>query len=328
MPDEFFDRPINLSPRRSGPSLRLIGATLFLAFVAGAALVGWLAWSGKVRIDPNLLIDRKPGASAPFAVPARPGNPASPAAAPAAPAVDALDQRLAALEQRLARLDLQAAAAEGNSARAEALLVAFASRRAVERGAPLGYLADQLKLRFGDAQPGAVATVIESAQQPVTLDQLVGQLDALEPTLTQAPVNEDGWAWMKRELAGLFVIRRDVTPAAKPQNRLDRARLLLRTGQFDAAIKEVQTMPGAAGAHAWLSTAQRYAVTQRALDLIETTALLEPNKLKDASGAPVQQPSPATPIPASPGPAASGPVAPGPAPAPSAPAAPAPKGAV
>ncbi len=298
MPDEFFERPINLPPRRSGPGMRLISTTLLLAFLAGGALVGWLAWSGKIQVGPELAGSARPAASASFAALPAPTPGASPsAAATESGAVELFDQRLAALEQRLARLDLQAAAAEGNTARAEALLVAFASRRAIERGAPLGPLADQLKLRFGDSQPNAVATLIDSAAKPNTLDQLAGQLDGLEPVLTQAPANEDGWALVKRELSGLFVIRRDEAPMAKPENRLDRARLLLRTGQIEAAIKEVQTMPGAAGATSWLDTAQRYAMAQRALDLIETTALLEPVKPKEASGAAMEQPGPAIPTP-------------------------------
>ena len=44
-----------------------------------------------------------------------------------------IDQRLAAAEQRLARLDLQAQAAAGNAARAEGLLIAFATRRRLFR---------------------------------------------------------------------------------------------------------------------------------------------------------------------------------------------------
>ncbi len=315
MPDELFDRPPpSFAARRRGPSLRLLGGLVLLAFMGGAALVGWLVWGDKLTITKDLVIETKPAATAPFA--AVPN--AAPSAAPVP--VDQFEQRITALEQRLTRIDLQAAATEGNTARAEALLVAFASRRAIDRGVQLGYLADQLKLRFGDAQPNAVATVIDSAAQPVTLDQLAGQLDALEPTLTQVPADEDGWAQLKREVAGLFVIRRGDSPSAKPQNRLDRARLLLRTGQFDAAIKEVQAMPGAAGAQAWMAAAQRYAMAQRALDLIETTALLEPAKLKTGSGVPVAQTSPAAPT---------LPAAPGAAPAPAAPAAPAvPKGAI
>ena len=297
MPDEFFDRPLNLPPRRSGPSLRLISTTLLLAFAAGAGLVGWLAWSGKLQITKDLVIEGKPAASASFAALPSPSPSAAAGAQPAAPTPDALELRIAALEDRLTRLDLQAAAAEGNATRAEALLVALASRRAIERGAPLGPLADQLKLRFGEAQPGAVTTVIDAAGKPITLDLLAGGLDALQPTLTQAPSNEDGWSRVKRELSGLFVIRRDEAPLAKPENQLDRARLLLRTGQIDAAIKEVQTMPGAAGARGWIDQATRYAMAQRALDLIETTALLEPEKLKDADGEAVRQPSPASPTP-------------------------------
>lgn len=297
MPDEFFDRPLPLPPRRRGPSLRLITTTLALAFVAGAGLVGWLAWSGKVQISKDLVIERKPAASASFAALPSPAPGIQPAPAASASAADLLEQRIAGLEQRLTRLDQQAAAAEGNAARAEALLVALASRRAIERGAPLGPLADQLKLRFGEAQPGAVGTLIDAAGKPVTLDLLAGQLDALQEVLTQAPTGEDGWSRVKRELSGLFVIRRDDAPPAKPENRLDRARLLLRTGQIEAAIKEVQTMPGAAGARSWIDAAQRYAMAQRALDLIETTALLDPARLRDASGAAVEQPSPASPTP-------------------------------
>lgn len=295
MPDEFFDRPLNLPQRRSGPSLRLISTTLLLAFAAGAGLVGWLAWSGKLQLATDLVTGSKPAASASFA--ASPSRSASAASTAPSPTADALEQHITALEERLVRLDLQAAAAEGNATRAEALLVALASRRAIERGAPLGPLADQLKLRFGEAQPGAVSTVIDAAGKPVTLDLLAGGLDALQPTLTQAPTGEDGWSRVKRELSGLFVIRRDEAPLAKPENRLDRARLLLRTGQVDAAIKEVQTMPGAAGARGWIDQATRYAMAQRALDLIETTALLEPEKLKDADGERINQPSPASPTP-------------------------------
>ena len=42
--------------------------------------------------------------------------------------------RVAELEQRLSRLNLEAASASGNASRAEGLLVAFAVRRALDRG--------------------------------------------------------------------------------------------------------------------------------------------------------------------------------------------------
>lgn len=296
MPDEYFSQSPPLV-RRNGPSLRAVMGTSLLAFIGGGLLVGWLVWDGRVTLDSELL-DNGPAASAPRLA----GLPA-PGAAPTLAASEAamvggMDERIAALEQRLTRLDLQAAAAEGNTARAEGLLVAFATRRAIERGVPLGYLADQLRLRFGDAQPNAVDTVIEAARQAVTLDQLAAQLDALAPDLADTPANADGWATFKRELAGLFVIRHDDTPSPRSGERLDRARMLLRSGQFEAAAKEVERLPGAGTATAWLAAVRRHAEAERALDLIETTALLEPNRLKDARGEQVRQPSPATPSPA------------------------------
>jgi hypothetical protein len=302
MPDDYYSTPASPAPRR-GLSLRTMLGTSVLAFLGGAALVGYFLWDGKVTIRDNgfavMSSEPSPSASATGTVGAPSAAPAPSATASAAPPAGPTDQRIAALEQRLARLDLQAAAAEGNAARAEGLLIAFAARRAVERGAPLGYLADQLKLRFTAAQPAAVQTVIDAAAKPVTLDQLAGQLDAMTPKLTNAPINEGGWQRLRRELSELFVIRHDDTPSASPENRLERARLMLRTGQVDAAIDEVARMPGAAAATAWIESARRYSGAQRALDLIETTALLDPDKLHSGSGQSVRQPSPAAPVPVS-----------------------------
>lgn len=267
---------------RSGISLRAVMGTSLLAFIGGAALIGWLVYDGTIKVGPDFA---RRAAPAPVVQTA----PVLPAPAPGV-AAGGMDQRIAALEQRLARIDLQAAASEGNTARAEALLVALAARRALERGAPLGYLADQLKLRFGNAQPGAVATVIDAAQNPVTLDRLAGQFDALAPSLINAPQGESGWDQFTRELSGLFVIRHGAGPSAQPEQRLERIRLLLRTGQIDAALADVQRLPGASAAADWTQAAGRYAAAQRALDLIETTALLETERLRTGTGTPVQQP--------------------------------------
>lgn len=203
-----------------------------------------------------------------------------------------LDQRLAAAEQRLARLDLQAQAAAGNAARAEGLLIAFASRRAIERGVELGYLADQLRLRFGDAWPNAVRTIITFSRDPVTLDQLVGRLEALGPQLNERD-RSLSWDGIKRELGQLFVIRRQDTPSPQPERRLERARMFLETGRVDAAIGEVRNLPGAAKAESWIADAERYRDVLEALDRVETAAVLEPRMLRDGAGNPVEQPSPA-----------------------------------
>lgn len=202
-----------------------------------------------------------------------------------------LDQRLAAAEQRLARLDLQAQAAAGNAARAEGLLIAFASRRAIERGVELGYLADQLRLRFGDAWPNAVRTIIAFSRQPVTLDQLLSRLEALGPQLETGD-RSISWDGFKRELGQLFVIRREDTPSPQPERRLERARMFLETGRVDAAIGEVRNLPGATKAASWIADAERYRDVLEALDRVETAAVLEPRKLRDGAGNPVEQPSP------------------------------------
>ncbi len=204
-----------------------------------------------------------------------------------------LDQRVAALEQRIVRLDLQSRAAVGNAARAEGLLIAFATRRAIERGTPLGYLADQLRLRFGDARPNSVQTVIDFARDPVTLDQLLARLDRLGPTLSSAPPQEGFMNRVSRELSRVFVIRRESDPSPAAERRLERARLFLESGRTDAAVAEVRLLPNAGEATTWISDASRYAAVQRALELLETTAILEPRELRDGSGSRVEQPSPA-----------------------------------
>lgn len=283
-------------PASTGISMRAVLGTSLLAFCGGAALIGWLVYDGRLPImaefgQPKITSQ----AAAPAVSPATAGLPATGAAVPTAALAGGMDQRIAALEQRLARIDLQSAASEGNTARAEALLVALAVRRAIERGAPLGYLENQLKLRFGDAQGNSVSTLIESARRPVTIDQLGSDLDALAPDLLGTPRNEGGWQRFTREVSGLFVIRRGDATSARPDVRLDRARLLLRSGQVEAAMTEVERLPGGSLASNWLNSARRYANAQKALDQIETAALLEPERLKDAEGAAVQQPGPGAP---------------------------------
>lgn len=255
------------------------------AFLLGAGLTALVVWhgTGAIRVDPSIVAE---------AVKA-PVTDLSPGGARRSTVGEGeLDQRIGALEQRLSRLDLQAAAASGNAARAEGLLIAFAARRAIERGAPLGYLADQLRLRFGDARPNAVRTIIEAARDPVTLDQLAARLEGLSSQITHAPKDEAVLSRIKRELDGLFVIRRESSPSPAPARRLERARMFLETGRVDAAAAEVRNLPGAAQAEAWIADAERYAAAQEALNLIETAAVLDPRDLRDAEGNRVEQISP------------------------------------
>ncbi|BBC72235.1 conserved hypothetical protein [Altererythrobacter sp. B11] len=291
---------------RRHTQLRTILGVGLVAFILGGALAVYFLGTGAMR--PTGIFDLKedaapaPTASQSQAMPGAEQTPQSAATEAMASAArvqrvaeqqGGIEQRVAAMEQRLTRLDLQAQAAAGNAARAEGLLIAFATRRAIERGAPLGYLADQLRLRFGDARPNSVRTVIEAAQNPVTLDQLLARLDGLAPVLGQVPAKEGALDWISREFAELFVIRSEDTPSPAAENRLERARMFLQSGRTEAAVAEVQHLPNAARAAGWIADAKRYAAAQRALELLETTAILEPRELRDGSGNAVEQPSPA-----------------------------------
>jgi hypothetical protein len=291
MQDELSTSPPIAPVRRprSGQGMLVIA---LVAFMLGIALAGWLVWTGKLSD-----IFRRGTEVVQTATPVPATTAASPSQISTTPlppptGLGAVETRLALMEERMSRLDLKAEAASGNAARAEALLVAFAVRRKIDSGEPLGYLEDQVRLRFGDAQPNAVQTIVGAGSNPVTLDQLVTQLMAASPALTSAPKDEGAWAQVKRELSSLVTIRRDTTPSPAPQNRIERARLMLASGQVDEAIAEVERLPGAGGAQDWISAARRYAEAQRALDLIETTAMLEPYRLQDGDGRKVEQSSP------------------------------------
>ncbi len=285
------------TPRASG-SMRgaLLGA--FLAFALGAGLAGWVVWYNLAGTGAQRTAAApSPAAAAPTpALTARPTPLA--AAQQAEQAVErvaeqqgGIDQRLAAAEQRLTRLDLQAQAAAGNAARAESLLIAFATRRAVERGAELGYLSDQLRIRFGDQWPNAVGTIIDFSRTPVRLDSLVARLEGLGPQL-QETSEGPSWGAFKRELKELFIFRRETTPSPQPQKRLERARWALEQGRYQAAIDEVRGMPGAAKGAAWIADAERYKKAMDALEVIETAAVLDQRGVRDGAGNPVRALSP------------------------------------
>lgn len=261
--------PSSLPPRRSGSGSILLA--LVLAFGLGAGAVGYAGWKG---VLPFPWAAQAPVRATQTAVPASPvRNPSSEATLLSEQTT--LEGRMAALEQRLDALNTEAEEASGHASRAEALLVSFAARRALDRGAPLGYLEDQLRLRFGNAQPNAVATIIDAAKTPVTLDQLLAGLDSLSPALTQAPQQTGAWERVRNELASLFVIRRETAPSPAPQTQLAHARLLLETGRVEDAITEIRRLPGASDATDWFAAARRYDAARRALDVLESAAMLD-----------------------------------------------------
>lgn len=303
MQDKFIEAPLAApAPRRTGRRL-LVALLLLLLILGGTVFAVWRIPALQDRIAGLVGLGAEPAPAPERAVLAMPtftpppplpvtGTVETPAPIVAALPATGVDVRLVELEQRLARLDIKAEAASGNAARAEGLLIAYAARRTLDRGAPLGYLEDQLRLRFADAQPNAVQTLIAAASSPVTLDTLYAQLQAIAPQLAGAPANEDNWARVKREFSGLFVIRQQSGASVSPEDRIAEAKLMLAAGKTGEAIAEIERLPGASAALPWIASARRYDAVRRALDLIETTAMLDPHRLKDSAGTKVEQPSP------------------------------------
>jgi hypothetical protein len=237
------------------PRRPLVGALVLalIAFVAGLALMAWMLahWQGGARLL--------------GVVPAPP--PAQPAPAP----VLSVQTEPAPLPQ-VAPTDTQ----PGNAGRAEALLVAFAARRALDRGVQLGYIEPMIRDRFSAGQPQAVATVLTAAHQPVTLQQLRASFSDIAPKLGSGGPEQSWWQAMRTELGGLITIRREGTPSTLPSDRLRRAQRALDAGEVEVALLEVLRLPGRDNATDWIAQARRYVAARQALDTIETAALLEP----------------------------------------------------
>jgi len=245
------------------------GARLLLVIallVAGAAAAAW-ALASYDQAARFLGI-----APAPAARPA-PRQLVAPSAAIPVPQADA--GRIAELEQRLARVETAAQKVEGSAGRADALLVAFAARRAVDRGVALGYLEPLILDRFGSTHARAVGTIITGSHSPVSLNDLVAEYRQLGPALRSSAPQEGWWTQFKRELGSLIQVRHADRASTQPDARYLRALSQLEDGEVDSALAETMRLPGAPGAQAWVRKARQYVAVHRALDEIESAALLE-----------------------------------------------------
>ena len=218
----------------SNPGSRTFGtllAAVLIAFVAGLgamalAIPRWQAWrAGPTASTP---------AATPQPTPAAAAQPLAPLITTTPGQAQVIDTRVAEIEGRMARVDLRAAAAAGNADRAESLLLAFAARRAVDRGVGLGYVEQPLRQRFGESQPRAIGSIITAAQSPVTIAALRAGLAQLQPVVTRPAANQGWWQATRNSLGSLFVVRRESAVAPTPDARLDRARLLVekRAGRW------------------------------------------------------------------------------------------------
>jgi hypothetical protein len=253
-------------------------------FLAGGAVMAWalLRWQSF-----DSFVHDRFGRPLPAAVVTV--VPAPPPALPPPPgaALAALGGQVSELTRRIEAIDQRARAASGDADRAEALLVAFAARRALDRGVGLGYIEALLRDRFGTSQPQAVATIISASRQPVTLSWLETELVRIGPALEGQAGSTDWWSALRRQLGDLIVVRHAGDPPTDTADRLDRAQRALESGQVDVALAEIARIPGSAVATDWIAGARRYIASRAALDRIETAALLEPSAAAHVAVPPV-----------------------------------------
>jgi len=200
-------------------------------------------------------------------------------APPAQPSSSAEDPRIADLEGRVARVENATARAEGSAGRADALVIAFAARRAIDRGVALGFLENLLVARFGAQHQQAVATIITGSHQPVRLEDLTAEYERLGPELRRGSPQDSWWTNFKRELGSLVELHSASRPAASADARYVRATQRLASGDVDQALAETMRLPGSGRAGDWVAKARRYILVHRALDEIESAALMPaPNR--------------------------------------------------
>ena len=190
------------------------------------------------------------------------------------PEEDADAERIGHLEQRLNQVERSTQRVEGSAGRADALLVAFAARRAVDRGVALGFLEPLLIDRFAETHSRAVATVVTGSHTPVQLNELITEYRTLGPELRSSAPEDGWWTQFKHELGSLVQIRRADRPSTQPDARYQRALTQLEDGEVDAALAETMRLPGAPRAQDWVRKARQYVAIHRALDEIESAALL------------------------------------------------------
>ena len=251
--------------------------TVLLIALSGIILgVGLVIWglSSSPTIREYLFGSTTPAASEPPILSVSPPAPAGVVSPGIEPLAVQDDARIAALEARVADLGRATANQSGGSGRAEGLLLAFAARRALDRGLALGYIEGQLNAHFGQRQPRAVAMIIAAARQPVTLDALKSELGELVPKLAGKNANESWWSGITQSLSHLFIVRNADAPSTMPAERLTRASDAISLGRVDQALAEVARLPNRDLAADWMAKARRHVEAYRALDLLEASAIV------------------------------------------------------
>jgi hypothetical protein len=121
-----------------------------------------------------------------------------------------------------------------------------------------------------------VPTIITASHQPVRLNDLGAEYDSIGADLRRGGPQESWWSGFKREMGGLVQVHRADRPAPSVDARFARAQQRLAAGEVDQALAETMRLPGARYAGDWVGKARRYIAVHRALDEIESAALLTP----------------------------------------------------
>jgi hypothetical protein len=138
----------------------------------------------------------------------------------------------------------------------------------------LGYLENLLTERFGQQHQAAVATIVTASRQPIRLNDLIDQYQTLGPQLRSGGPDDSWWSGFKREVGSLIEVHRADRPAVNAQARYNRALQQLSAGNVDQALAETMRLPGAQRAADWEDKARRYVAAHRALDEVESAALM------------------------------------------------------
>ena len=261
---------MNGTRKDMGWGARLLVALAFILVGAAAAVWSLAHYPPAARTLGVVQPTPQPATGTP-----KPAAALEPSTAPPSPAASPADAaRITALEQRLSQVENATERAEGFAGRADALVVAFAARRAIDRGVALGYLENLLVDRFGAQHQAAVGTIITASHQPVRLEDLTSEYEALGPELRRGGPQDSWWTNFKREFGSLVEVHRAERPAINAEARYSRALRRLSSGEVDQALAETMRMPGAARASDWIAKARRYVAAHRALDEVESAALL------------------------------------------------------
>lgn len=245
----------------------LIGLVLLLVGAA-AAVWGLAHYQSAARFLGVVQPSQPQAALTPKPVVVNPDAAANP------PASQPQNARIAELEARVGRVENATERAEGFAGRADALVVAFAARRAIDRGVALGYLEPLLVDRFGAQHQAAVATIVTASRAPVRLNDLTAEYEALGTELKRGGPDESWWSGFRREFGSIVEVHSANRPAMNADARYNRALQRLSTGDVDQALAETMRLPGASRAGDWTTKARRYIAAHRALDEVESAALL------------------------------------------------------